>query len=296
MVVDTARSPEPPRRSSNTARAGWPVECRAETDPPGDGAAQGLPPPVEVLLRPGEPSARRRRRAAGPCRGPRRTPGRPGRAGRAGRPAGAGHLLDLVGRVAGLDLGAEPGALDRLGQDHRGRPLVGDGGGVGGVELAAVVAAPGQGEQGLVVGQVLDHRSRPGVGAEEVLPGVGPALHRVLLELAVEGGVHAVDQHAVDVGGQHVVPPGAPDDLDHVPARAPEHRLQLLDDLAVAPHRPVEALQVAVDDEDRGCRGPPGPRGTGRRVSRARRTRRRPGSTTRATRWCRRCPGGPGSG
>ena len=42
----------------------------------------------------------------------------------------------------------------------------------------------------------------------------------------------------------------APDHLDHVPARAAEDRLELLDDLAVAAHRTVEALQVAVDDED----------------------------------------------
>src|SRR5262249_20879517 len=33
-------------------------------------------------------------------------------------------------------------------------------------------------------------------------------------------------------------------------SRAPEDRLQLLDDLAVAPDGAVEALQVAVDDED----------------------------------------------
>ena len=39
-------------------------------------------------------------------------------------------------------------------------------------------------------------------------------------------------------------------DLDHVPARAAEDRLELLDDLAVAADRAVEALQVAVDDED----------------------------------------------
>ena len=35
---------------------------------------------------------------------------------------GLGHLLDLVGGVAGLDLGAERPALDRLGQDDRRRP------------------------------------------------------------------------------------------------------------------------------------------------------------------------------
>ena len=40
-----------------------------------------------------------------------------------------------------------------------------------------------------------------------------------------------------------------PDDLDDVPAGAAEDRLQLLDDLAVAAHRSVQALEVAVDDE-----------------------------------------------
>src|SRR6185312_4283 len=42
----------------------------------------------------------------------------------------------------------------------------------------------------------------------------------------------------------------APDHLDHVPARAAEVALELLDDLAVAAHRTVEPLQVAVDHED----------------------------------------------
>ena len=77
-----------------------------------------------------------------------------------------------------------------------------------------------------------------------------PRLHRVALELAVDGGVHLVEQHAVLVLGQQLVPLRAPDDLDDVPAGAAEDRLQLLDHLAVAAHRAVEALQVAVDDED----------------------------------------------
>ena len=57
-------------------------------------------------------------------------------------------------------------------------------------------------------------------------------------------------QQAVVVGGEQRVPARAPDHLDHVPAGAAEVRLELLDDLAVAAHRAVEALQVAVDDED----------------------------------------------
>ena len=52
------------------------------------------------------------------------------------------------------------------------------------------------------------------------------------------------------VGREKRVPAAAPDDLDDVPAGAAEVGLELLDDLAVAAHRAVEALQVAVDDED----------------------------------------------
>ena len=82
-----------------------------------------------------------------------------------------------------------------------------------------------------------------------MLADVLAGLHAVGLELAVRRGVHLVDQHAVGVLGQQRVPVAAPDDLDHVPARAAEERLELLDDLPVAAHRAVQPLQVAVDDE-----------------------------------------------
>jgi hypothetical protein len=111
------------------------------------------------------------------------------------------------------------------------------------------VAAAGQAAD-LVIGEVLDHLPQPGVRPEEVLAGVRPGLDRVPLELTVDRRRHLVEQHAVAVLGQELVPAGAPDDLDHVPAGAPEHGLQLLDDLAVAPHRPVQALEVAVHDPD----------------------------------------------
>ena len=160
-----------------------------------------------------------------------------------------GHLLDLVGGVARLDLGPERPSLHGLGENDGGlshllrRQLVGR------VELAVVVAAARQGLE-LLVGEVLDEAAQAGVGAEEVLPDVGARLGGVLLELAVGRGVHLVEQDAVDVAGQELVPLRSPDDLDHVPARAAEDGLGFLDDLAVAAHRAVEALQVAVDDED----------------------------------------------
>src|SRR5690606_5512588 len=88
------------------------------------------------------------------------------------------------------------------------------------------------------------------VGAEEVLADVGAGLDGVALELAVDGAVHLLDEHAVDVAGQQLVPAGAPHDLDDVPPGTTEQGFELLDDLAVAAHRAVEALQVAVDDPD----------------------------------------------
>ena len=158
------------------------------------------------------------------------------------------QLLHLVGRVAALERRAERVALDRLRQDDRRSALVLHRGLVGGVDLAVVVRAALE-VPDVVVGHVLDQLLRPRVATEEVLADVGAVVGLVGLEVAVRRGVHEVDQRAVAVGVQQPVPLTAPDDLDDVPAGAAEERLQLLDDLAVAVHRPVEALQVAVDDE-----------------------------------------------
>src|SRR3990170_193880 len=97
---------------------------------------------------------------------------------------------------------------------------------------------------------MLDERPEARVGAEEVLPDVGAAGDRELLELPVDGLVHLVDEHPVDVAGEELIPLATPDDLDDVPAGAAEQALELLDDLAVAADGSVEALEVAVDDED----------------------------------------------
>ena len=76
----------------------------------------------------------------------------------------------------------------------------------------------------LLVGQVLDHLLQARVGTEEVLAVVGAGLDRQGLELAVGRAVHLVDEGAVGVAGEQVVPLAAPDDLDDVPAGATERR------------------------------------------------------------------------
>src|SRR5690606_4749273 len=77
----------------------------------------------------------------------------------------------------------------------------------------------------------------------------GPAVVLAVLQLAVADLVHHLLQQALLVPLEERVPEPAPNHLDDVPAGAAEHALQFLDDLAVAPHRAVEALQVAVDHE-----------------------------------------------
>ena len=159
------------------------------------------------------------------------------------------HLLLLVGDVLALAGLTHPVALDRLGQDHRRRADVVHRRLVGRVDLRRVVPAAGQ-RPDLVVGHVLDQVEQLGVLAEEVLADVGAVLGLEVLVLAVDALLHALEQQPGLVRGQQRVPARPPDDLDDVPAGAAEDPLQLLDDLPVAAHRAVEALQVAVDDED----------------------------------------------
>ena len=102
----------------------------------------------------------------------------------------------------------------------------------------------------VVVAHVGDHLLELGVLPEEVLPGIAAALGLEVLVLAVDRLLHAPAEQPLGVAHQEGVPVRAPDHLDDVPAGPAERRLQLLDDLAVAPHRAVEALEVAVDDED----------------------------------------------
>ena len=97
---------------------------------------------------------------------------------------------------------------------------------------------------------MLHHLQQARIAAEQVVPEVGAALDEIFLILAVGDFAHALDQESVTIVDDEVVPIAAPDHFDHIPARAAENRFQFLNDLAVAAHRPVQALQVAVHDEN----------------------------------------------
>ena len=120
---------------------------------------------------------------------------------------------------------------------------------VGGVHLVRIVAAPVQAPD-VLVAHVGDHLLELRVAAEEAFPGIGAALGLEGLVLPVDRLLHAVAKQSGGVLVEQGVPVRAPDHLEHLPSRAVEGAFELLDDLAVAAHRAVEALQVAVDDEN----------------------------------------------
>jgi hypothetical protein len=151
------------------------------------------------------------------------------------------ELFLLVGDVAALPGLAEAVALDGPGQDHGRDALGADRRQVGVVHLLGIVAAEAElGE--LLVGVPLDQLLELRVAAEELLPDEGARRHAVFLALTVDDLVHPAHQEAAPVPGQQGIPVGAPDHLDDVPSRPAEGRLELLDDLAVAAHRAVQAL------------------------------------------------------
>ena len=140
-------------------------------------------------------------------------------------------------------------SLDGLGQDHRGLTFVLDGQFVSCKNLLRIVPAAIEFLE-LLVRVILDQFEQLWVLAEEVLADVGARHAGVFLVLAVDDFGHALGEQARLVAFEQRVPVAAPNDFDHVPSRPAKDRFELLDNLAVASDRPVEPLEVAIDDED----------------------------------------------
>ena len=159
------------------------------------------------------------------------------------------QLLLLVSDVLAFAGLAQSVALNRLREDDAGRTSVIEGSSISGVHLDRIVSAQPHSCQ-LIVGQVLDHLKQAGIAAEKVLAEVRSALDEILLILPVADFAKSTHKQAIAIVLNQAVPVGTPDALDHIPTCAAENRFQFLNDFAVAAHRPVEPLQVAVHHED----------------------------------------------
>ena len=151
-------------------------------------------------------------------------------------------ILRLAGRAHAV-------TLHGLGQDHGRHVLRVHRCVIRGVDLVRIVAAAIQAPD-VVVGKIAHHLQRARILAEEILARVGAAERLAGLVFAVDGIHHDLAQGAVGVAREQRIPIAAPDQFDDIPAGAAERAFEFLDDLAVAAHRAVEALQVAVDDEN----------------------------------------------
>jgi hypothetical protein len=158
------------------------------------------------------------------------------------------ELLGLVRGHAGFASSSHPVTFLCLGEDN-GRAILGRSRRFeGGEEFAEIVAAAFQ-TVDVSVRHMRDERMHFGVFVEEVNEIVAAVSRAQRLILAIDRGGEPAKQRMFLVAREESVPFRAPQGLDDVPARATEQALQLRNNLAISAHRPVQALEVAVDDE-----------------------------------------------
>ena len=158
------------------------------------------------------------------------------------------ELLGLMRGHAGFARAAHAVTLLRLGEDN-GRLVLGRSRHFeGGEELAKIVAATLE-PVDVAIRHMRDKIVHFWVFVEEVKEIVAAVSCAERLILAVDRGGEPAKQRMLLVAREQSVPFRAPQDLDDVPACATEQALQFRNDLPVAAHRPVEALEIAVDDE-----------------------------------------------
>ena len=162
---------------------------------------------------------------------------------------GRAHLLLLVGDVLRLARFAHAVALHGLGEDHGRLALVIDRRVIGRVHLVRVVATAVPGRQMSSSDQLATISLQLRILAEELLAHKGTVTRLEGLVFTIHAFVHAFAQQAEAGRAPATDPVAAPDEFEHIPAGAAERGFQFLDDFAVAAHRSVEALQVAVDHE-----------------------------------------------
>ena len=159
------------------------------------------------------------------------------------------EFLLLVGDVLAFPRFAEPIALDGARENHGGTAPVVHGRFVRCVNLARIVPAKTQAAQGLVRKR-LDELEQTRITAKEMLANIRAGGHHQLLVISVHRLTHALDQQPFGIAFENRIPLTSPKNFDHVPSGAAERGFELLDDLSIAAHGAVEALQIAVDDKN----------------------------------------------
>ena len=154
-------------------------------------------------------------------------------------------LLAVRGHLA-LSGVAHAVALFGVREDDRGLTDMRYCGCVGGVNFDDVMAAAFEAVN-LLIRHALRQCGQLGRLTKEGVAVVAAVFGGEGLHLAIDRVGEDLGQSARHVAGKQAVPVAAPNQFDHLPTRAAEQALQLVDDAAIAAHRAVEPLQVAVD-------------------------------------------------
>ena len=154
-----------------------------------------------------------------------------------------------VRRHLALPCRAHTVALHGLRKDHRRLTAMGHRARIGRAQLHGIVATAFQAIN-VAVGHVGNECSKLRILAEKAFAVVRTVIGRKSLELPINRFAEGALQHAGNIARKQHIPVRSPQRLDHIPAGTDELRFKLIDDAAIAAHRAVETLQIAVDDEN----------------------------------------------
>ncbi len=94
----------------------------------------------------------------------------------------------------------------------------------------------------LVIAPSGHHRSSSRILTEELLTNISAIFRFESLEVAIRCAIHQLDERAIAILGEELIPFTAPNDLENVPPSATEERFELLDDLSISTDRAIESL------------------------------------------------------
>ncbi|MPM44892.1 hypothetical protein SDC9_91574 [bioreactor metagenome] len=136
-------------------------------------------------------------------------------------------------------------ALLGMRQNHRGLAARLGSSGIGRIDLHQIVAAALQAVD-LLVRHALRQRHQLRALPEEMIAIEAAILGGKGLHLPIHRIAQRARQRAGKIARKQTVPVAAPQQLDHVPTRPGKQPLQLVDHAAIAAHRAIQALQIAV--------------------------------------------------
>ncbi len=116
------------------------------------------------------------------------------------------------------------------------------------IDLVRIMATPVE-PPDVFISHIGHHGRKFRIFTEKMFPDKGAVFALEGLVFTIQSFFHPLFQQSLGIPCQKFVPVRAPDQFDDIPSCAPEGAFQFLNDFPVAPNRPIEPLQITVDDK-----------------------------------------------